>query len=67
MHGKKLFSTIDLEKAYQQIPVAEEDISKKALITPFDLYECLVMQLGLRGVAQTFQRFVDEVFKEIPF
>ena len=36
-------------------------------ITPFGLFESLVMQFGLKGAGQTFQRYVDEVFKGLDF
>ena len=49
LHGKSVFSKIDLLRAFHQIPVADKDVPKTAVTTPFGLFELPVMNFGLRN------------------
>jgi len=67
LRGCKMFSRINLVKAFHQVPMKPEDVKKTAITTPFGLYEFVVMPMGLRNSPQTFQRCMDTMFRDLPF
>ncbi|GFV49305.1 retrovirus-related Pol polyprotein from transposon 297 [Trichonephila clavipes] len=66
LHGKRIFSKIDIFKAFHQIPIAECDIPKTAVTTPWGLYEYTHLCFGLVNSPQTFMRFMHEVLRGLP-
>ena len=65
--GMVIFSKVDLVRGYHQVPVHPLDVPNTAVITPFGLFEFLRMPFGLKNAAQSFQRFMDSVLRELPF
>jgi hypothetical protein len=57
--GCSFFSKIDLRKGYHQIPVNPQEIPKKAITTPFGLFEYFQMPFGLRNAGSSYQRMID--------
>lgn len=55
LHGSMIFSKIDFVRAYHQLPVANEDLPKTAVATPFGFFEFLRIFFGLCIAAQSFQ------------
>jgi hypothetical protein len=59
MSGHSVFSKIDLQKGYHQIPMNSADVPKTVITTPFGLYEFLCMPFELRNAGCTFQPLMD--------
>ena len=67
LHGTNIFSKLDVVKAYFHTPMSPEDAKKTAVITPFGLFEFTRMPFGLCNAPQTFQRFMDSIFRDLSF
>lgn len=57
--GKKISSSIDIIRAYEQFTIHEADIPKTVIITHFGLFEFSCMIISLRHASQTFQKFMN--------
>ena len=65
LNGKKIFSKIDLKNAYFHVPIAEEDKKKTTIVTQFGAFQFERMSFGLCNAAQTFQRFIDTILRNL--
>ena len=66
LDGATIFSTVDLARAFAQIPVREIDRPKTAITTQHGLFQYTRMPFGLCNAAQTFQRLIDTVLRGMP-
>lgn len=58
---------MDLVKAFHEILIYLDDTPKTTIITSFDLFEDVNMSFWIKHAAQAFQRFNDEVIRDLPF
>ena len=65
--GSKIFSKIDLVRAYYHIPVEPSDVHKTTVTMPLELFHFTRMPFSLRNSKQTFQRFIDHVTRGLDF
>ena len=65
LDGKKIFSKLDLKNAFFHIPIAEQDKKKTTIVTQFGAFQFERMPFGLCNAAQTFQRFIDTILRNL--
>lgn len=60
LEGCIIFTTLDLEAAYHQCPINEQDQAKTAFATDKGLFEFKVVPFGLRNAPAHFQRAISQ-------
>jgi hypothetical protein len=61
----KIFSTLNLQWGYNNVHIKDGDETKAAFITNRGLYKPLVMGFGLCNALATFQRMMNDLFKDM--
>ena len=60
-----IYTKIDLRWDYNNVRIQERDKWKLAFITPFGLYEPMVMFLGLSNAPATFQYMMNYILDDL--
>ena len=65
LSGSTIYSLIDLQSAYHQIPMDEASIPLTAFVTHKGLYEYTRMPFGLKTAPAIFQRCMNDVLRPL--
>ena len=67
--GSTVFSTLDLQCGYWQMPVNPDNRAKTAFCPGpgMGLFEFTRMPFGLTGAPSSFQRLMDKLFRDLPY
>ena len=63
--GSKVFSKVDMTKAFHQIVIDKRDRHKCCITTPWGLYQFRRLAMGMQNSAQSFQRMVEDTLKDL--
>ena len=69
LSGCGMFSTLDLQSGYWQLPVHHSDCEKTAFCPGpgLGLFQFLRMPFGLSGAPPSFQRLMNKLFRDVSF
>ena len=66
LQSAKIFSKLDLTRAYHQVPLCPDSQNKATVVTPWGAWRFLRLAMGLKNAAQSFQRLLMHVLDGIP-
>ena len=64
--GSRVFSKVDMTKAFHQIVIDKRDRHKCCITTPWGLFQFRRLAMGMQNSAQSFQRMVQDVLRDMP-
>ena len=65
LSGARVFSQMDLAKAYYQVGMTERAKKISAFVTPFGTFQFERMPMGMKNSPQTFSRLMGKVFADM--
>lgn len=65
LHEKKYFTILDLRNGFHHVNVASESVKFTSFITPIGQFEYLKMPFGLKNAPSVFQRYINNIFKDL--
>ena len=65
--GARIFTSLDLNQAYYQIPLSEDSKRCTAFCTDWNLFEFNKVPFGLATGAQVLTRILDQIFHDVKF
>ena len=65
LSGSQYFTSLDLCKAYYQIPMTPKASKYSAFVTPFGLFEWDRLSFGLTNAPAVFQRLMENIFSDL--
>ena len=64
LDGADWYTSLDLDMAYHQVPITDEDNEKTSFATPRGgLYQLMIMPYGLCNAASTFERLIEKALR----
>ncbi|ORD95554.1 YI31B [Hepatospora eriocheir] len=67
IRGGKIFSVIDLNKGFYQIPISKSDCQKTVFICPLGHFEFTRLPFGMKNAPQYFQKVIARLLEEYSF
>ena len=62
-----IFSCLDLEQGFHQVPIAEEDRDKTAFLTYSGKFRYTTMPMGLKNAPKSFQSMMDFILSGVKY
>ena len=66
LRGAKIFSKVDLTKAYYNVAIDPESVPKTTVVTPWGTFVFKRLATGLASAPATFQRLLDTLLQDVP-